>query len=97
MSIQNILSYFFEQQNKETPNTVSNLLNQITGDGNKSKGKIVGLKAIETPEVDNSVMMKEYLEDLRKSPLPKETEKEVHKKDIKPPTMNKFYSSETPI
>jgi hypothetical protein len=93
MSIQNILSYFFEQQTKETPNTVSNLLNQITGDGNKSKGKIVGLKAIETPEVDNSVMMKEYLEDLRKSPPPKE----VQKKDIKPATINKFYSSETPI
>ena len=97
MSIQNILSYFFEQQNKETPNTVSNLLNQITGDGNKSKGKIVELKAIETPEVDNSIMMKQYLEDLRKTPQTKETEKEVHKKDIKPQTMNKFYSSETPI
>jgi hypothetical protein len=41
--------------------------------------------------------MKQYLEDLRKSPLPKETEKEVHKKDIKPATINKFYSSETPI
>ena len=93
MSIQNILSYFFEQQNKETPNTVSNLLDQITGDGNKSKGKIVGLKAIETPEVDNSVMMKQYLEDLKKSPAPKEAEK----REIKPPTINKFYSSETPI
>jgi hypothetical protein len=90
MSIQNILSYFFEQQNKETPNTVSNLLDQITGDGNKSKGKIVDLKAIETPEVDNSVMMKQYLEDLKKSTQTKETEK-------KPPTINKFYSSETPI
>jgi hypothetical protein len=93
MSIQNILSYFFEQQNKETPNTISNLLNQITGDGNKSKGKIVELKAIETPEVDNSIMMKQYLEDLKKSPAPKEAEK----KEIKPPTINKFYSSETPI
>lgn len=93
MSIQNILSYFFEQQNKETPNTISNLLNQITGDGNKSKGKIVELKAIETPEVDNSVMMKQYLEDLKNSPAPKEAEK----KEIKPPTINKFYSSETPI
>jgi hypothetical protein len=93
MSIQNILSYFFEQQNKETPNTVSNLLNQITGDGNKSKGKIVDLKAIETPEVDNSVMMKQYLEDLKKSSAPKEAEK----KEIKPPKINKFYSSETPI
>jgi len=95
MSIQNILSYFFEQQNKETPNTISNLLNQITGDGNKSKGKIVDLKAIETPEVDNSVMMKQYLEDLKKSIPPKESE--VQKKDIKPQTINKFYSSETPI
>ena len=95
MSIQNILSYFFEQQNKETPNTISNLLNQITGDGNKSKGKIVDLKAIETPEVDNSVMMKQYLEDLKKSIPPKESE--VQKKDIKPPIINKFYSSETPI
>ena len=93
MSIQNILSYFFEQQNKETPNTVSNLLNQITGDGNKSKGKIVDLKAIETPEVDNSVMMKQYLEDLKKSSAPKEAEK----KEIKPQKINKFYSSETPI
>jgi hypothetical protein len=93
MSIQNILSYFFEQQNKETPNTISDLLNQITGDGNKSKGKIVELKAIETPEVDNSIMMKQYLEDLKKSPAPKEAEK----KEIKPPTINKFYSSETPI
>jgi len=93
MSIQNILSYFFEQQNKETPNTISSLLNQITGDGNKSKGKIVELKAIETPEVDNSIMMKQYLEDLKNSP----TLKEVEKKEIKPPTINKFYSSETPI
>ena len=93
MSIQNILSYFFEQHIEQTPNTVSNLLNQITGDGNKSKGKIVELKAIETPEVDNSGMLKQYLEDLKKSPQLKETEK----KETKPITMNKFYSSETPI
>jgi len=95
MSIQNILSYFFEQQNKETPNTVSNLLNQITGDGNTNVNtkKIVELKAIETPEVDNSGMLKQYLEDLKKSTPPKEAEK----KETKPITMNKFYSSETPI
>lgn len=95
MSIQNILSYFFEQQNKETPNTISNLLDQITGDGNTNLNtkKIIGLKAIETPEVDNSVMMKQYLEDLKKSSAPKEAEK----KEIKPQKINKFYSSETPI
>jgi hypothetical protein len=90
MSIQNILSYFFEQQNKETPNTVSNLLDQITGDGNTNLNtkKIIGLKAIETPEVDNSVMMKQYLEDLKKVPQRQQT---------KPITILPFYSSETPI